>query len=435
MNEILNPGTTIKTEYGGTVEIIKYLAEGGQGYVYVVDYNGKQMALKWYKPNGLGKEPEKFYKNIKNNIKNGTPSKEFLWPVDITEWMNGTFGYIMELRPDGYHEFTEFIHRRHGIHFKGYRQAVNAALKIVSAFRKLHNMGLSYQDLNDGNFFINPDNGKVLICDNDNVAPNKQETGILGKPRYMAPEIVRGEKTPDALSDRFSMAVILYIIFHLNHPLEGKRYLVPALSQTLTEKLYGTEPLFMMDPNDRSNAPDPVIHINTLTVWKVLPKYIQEMFLTAFSQEALHNPNARPTEKDWLNVLTRFMSEIIPCTCGKNEIFTQDGQPGKCDCCGKIADIPFRLEFRKYSIPAVRNARIYRCQLGVCNSEDALSPVARVILNTQDNSLCIINESGKRWDATTPSGKNRKVEPNGVVPLKDGIAFTVFDYTITIRKN
>ena len=29
---------------------------------------------------------------------------------------------------------------------------------------------MSYQDLNDGNFFIDPQTGKVLICDNDNVA-------------------------------------------------------------------------------------------------------------------------------------------------------------------------------------------------------------------------------------------------------------------------
>lgn len=35
----------------------------------------------------------------------------------------------------------------------------------------LHRHGYSYQDLNDGNFFINPESGDVLICDNDNVMP------------------------------------------------------------------------------------------------------------------------------------------------------------------------------------------------------------------------------------------------------------------------
>jgi DNA-binding helix-hairpin-helix protein with protein kinase domain len=40
---------------------------------------------------------------------------------------------------------------------------VNAALNITAGFRALHNKGYSYQDLNDGNFFINPQNGNVLI--------------------------------------------------------------------------------------------------------------------------------------------------------------------------------------------------------------------------------------------------------------------------------
>ena len=38
----------------------------------------------------------------------------------------------------------------------------------------------------------------------------------------------------------------------------------------------------------------------------------------------IDKPSARPKEVDWLNVLTRFRSEIVPCRCG-NEIFTQQG--------------------------------------------------------------------------------------------------------------
>ena len=46
----LNTGMKIELDDGmGTIEIIRKLGEGGQGYVYLVDYLGKQMALKWYK--------------------------------------------------------------------------------------------------------------------------------------------------------------------------------------------------------------------------------------------------------------------------------------------------------------------------------------------------------------------------------------------------
>ena len=61
------------------------LAEGGQGDVYVVKYNGEQKALKWYKPKGMGKKPKAFYENLKSNAMRGAPSPEFLWPLDVTE--------------------------------------------------------------------------------------------------------------------------------------------------------------------------------------------------------------------------------------------------------------------------------------------------------------------------------------------------------------
>ena len=69
---------------------------------------------------------------------------------------------------------------------------IDAALNMIKAFRILHNAGLFYQDINEGNFAIDPNNGDVKIMDNDNVAPSGKSTGVLGKPRYMAPEIVIG---------------------------------------------------------------------------------------------------------------------------------------------------------------------------------------------------------------------------------------------------
>lgn len=432
MSDILEKGFRIRTLFGGTVKVEKSLGEGGQGRVYIVEYNGGKKALKWYKKTGLGSKPNAFYENVKQNVMRGTPSPEFLWPLDITEWVDGTFGYIMDLRPDHYYEVTEYMLCH--VRFRSYRAIINAALAIVSAFRILHNAGYSYQDLNDGNFFINPQSGRVLIGDNDNVAPDGTETGIIGKPRYMAPEIVLGKMKPNSLTDRFSMSLILYILFCLNHPLEGKRYLVPALTPSLQEKLYGSEPLFMMDPDDDSNGPHPVSHKNSIMVWPCLPDYIQKIFLDSFSQKAFKKPSSRPKEIDWLNVLTRFRSEIVPCTCG-NEIFTQQGEICRCEECGRKADIPFKLVLSGYSIPAIKDSRIYRCQIGVCDEKESLAPVAHVIEKKDSGALGIKNKSGKRWDAVTSKGVARKVAPDEVIPLKDGITFTVADETIVIKEN
>ena len=64
MSEVLENGFLVKTLFGGTVRVEKYLAEGGQGGVYIADYNGQKKALKWYKKGSLGKKPDAFYENI-----------------------------------------------------------------------------------------------------------------------------------------------------------------------------------------------------------------------------------------------------------------------------------------------------------------------------------------------------------------------------------
>ena len=80
MSDVLAAGTRIKTLYGTTIEVKKWIGGGGQGDVFIIDYIGEYKALKWFKPNGMGKKPDKFYENIKNNVFKGAPSDEILWP-------------------------------------------------------------------------------------------------------------------------------------------------------------------------------------------------------------------------------------------------------------------------------------------------------------------------------------------------------------------
>ena len=431
MNGELSIGYKVKTLYNATVTVKKLLGEGGQGYVYLVDYDGQEKALKWYKKGYMNQVGIPFYEHIKHNVIKKSPGAEFLWPQDITNWDDGTFGYIMDVRPQGYYDVTDIMLCK--VRFKSYKTVIDAALHIISAFRALHNAGYAYQDMNDGNFFINPQTGKVLICDNDNVAAEGETTGIQGKPRYMAPEVVTKKNAPNSASDLFSMSVILYILFCLNHPLEGKRYLEPGLPPELQEKLYGTEPLFIMDKNDQRNGPHPVAHKNTLTVWPCLPSYMQDFFQEVFSQKSLLHPSCRPAEIEWLKVLTRFRSDIVECSCG-NEIFTKNGRPCKCDACGRAARIPFRLDFSNYSIPAIPGSRIYRIQLGVCNQDAALTPVASVV-SKPTGELGIRNVYSRHWDAVNTKGAAKKVAPKDVIPLKHGIRFTVESETISISQN
>ena len=255
---LLKVGDTVKMKYGGEAKVLAEFGSGGQGTVYKVSYNGKEYALKWYHKDVFKDKAKDFYHNLENNIQKGAPTKDFLWPLGITEVHSGVFGYIMDVRPAGYYELTEFFvgsNKQKQVRFKSFNAIADAAINIIQAFRELHNSGYSYQDINNGNFFINPENGKVLICDNDNVSPFGVNLGILGKQRYMAPEVVTGKNDPDKQSDRFSLAVILFRLLFINHPLEGKRSTPPCMTKELERRYYGEEPVFVYDLKDDRNRP------------------------------------------------------------------------------------------------------------------------------------------------------------------------------------
>lgn len=425
----LTQGQKIKTIDGEIILVEKFLASGGQGEVYKVNFRGESKALKWYTcsfPN-----EDAFYENLKKNVGMGSPSREFLWPLALTEKYVDSFGYVMDLIPDGYHEIDHYIMAL--VKFSSFKSAVEACIQINSAFRALHLKGLAYQDLNGGNFVINPETGNVLICDNDNVAPDGVTTGILGTPGYMAPEVFAGNSLPSKRSDQYSMAVLFFILLCGNHPLEGKRWAeVPCLTEKIAMKLYGTHPLFIFDPADRSNEPVMGVHNNVLMRWKFMPGYIKDVFMKAFSAQALMDPNRRVSEIEWLQTLCRFRSDIVTCQnpgCG-GEVFISNAASTKCDCCGKIYPVTYKLKLPMYEIPVVSKARIYKCQLGTCNLSEALNPMAMIL--KRENEFGIKNKSNLIWAAVTPSGKSKKVEPDSVVPVRPGISFKIEDKMIEI---
>lgn len=428
----LSVGSIIKTDFGTPIKVLKLLGEGGQGYVYLVDYAGQKKVLKWYKEKAL-RDPDAFYKNLKNNVQKGSPDKAFLWPEAVTERVGGVFGYVMDLAPDGYYELSKII-ASDKINFKSFKAIAEAAIKITYAFKILHSIGYSYQDLNDGNFFIDVQTGDVRIGDNDNAAPNGVHTGIIGKPRYMAPEIVTGDGKimPDTWSDRFSLAVILFILIFTSHPLEGKKWLVPCLTDKIARDLYGTNPVFVCDDNDTSNRPVKGLHENLQNTWPFMPDYIKDAFRNAFGNTALHNPQRRMTEGDWLEVLTRFRSDIILCPCGNNVIL-KNIDVAECELCGRKYNIQHVVQLPKYSIAAIKGTRIYRCQLGTCNIDHALDPVSFVVANDQ-NKLFLKNKTSNIWSAVTPSGKVNQVAPDSTVPLIQGIEIKTYEKQIKIIK-
>ena len=221
----------------------------------------------------------------------------------------------MDLRPDDYKDFSKFLLGKEG--FTSITAMTNAALHITAGFRELHLKGYTYQDLHDGNFFINPKNGDVLICDNDNVSEYGRDSGIQGKARYMAPEIVAKNAKPNKYTDRFSLSVVLFLLLIKNHPLEGKAACPVCMDTKHERSIYGENPVFIFDPTDKSNIPVQGLHKGAIANWPLLPAYLQKEFIKAFSKDVLKNPANRIIEQEWLRIFIRMRSEIFKCSCGE----------------------------------------------------------------------------------------------------------------------
>lgn len=416
-------GDKIKIKNGGEANILAEFGAGGQGTVYKVSYEGAEYALKWYHVGAFKGKEQEFYQNLENNISKGSPTKAFLWPLGITEVQNGSFGYIMNIRPKGYEELTEFFvgtKKKAQVRFKSFAAISTAAINIIQAFRELHNRGYSYQDINNGNFFINPNTGDVLICDNDNVSPFGKNLGIMGKQRWMAPEVVIGGD-PDKHSDRFSLAVVLFRLLFINHPLEGRYSTPPCMTKELERKYYGTNPIFVLDPNNPQNRPIQGTDLNLRLFWDVYPQYIRDAFVRAFSYDVMMKKAPRIIEAEWLDIFFRLRAEIGTCPyCKQEMLYSAVNAQDECFECHKMVKRFGTLTMEHFNLPIFAGQKVYLWHIN-SSLDDIDTVVAEVIRNPQNPQLLgFRNESAYTWKITLPGGTQRPLPPGNVVPAKDG---------------
>ncbi len=416
----LKIGQQVDLEFGGKATVSDIIGSGGQGTVYQVDFNGMKWALKWYDIDKIRK-PKDFRENIKNNIADGAPSKRFLWPKYLTkELPDGSFGYLMELKPDSFDSFVDILNTyklvidpftgrasKKSVRFASLYAMVTAVINIVNAFRQLHRSGKSYQDLNDGGFFINVDTGAVLVCDCDNIAPEGSNFGIGGKPGYMAPEVVRGVAKPDVQTDKYSLAVVLFKLLFRGDPMEGEKVVRDVcLTESSELKHYGQNALFVYDPDDASNRPVRGIHDNVIKFWRVYPDYIKEAFVRSFTV-GISDPNKRIIENEWQELFIRLRSEIIMCSCGRTNFTSMFEKPTeniyKCPKCG-MSFPTMSFSNSNSRVPLYLGRKFFECEINP-DCDDFLNVIGELVENKlRPGVLGIKNCSEKTWRVKMPDG-------------------------------
>ncbi len=434
----LKVGQEVELEYGGKAIVKREIGRGGQGSVYLVEYNGMEWALKWYDSSKF-RDIAEFRKNLKNIVSDGSPYNKFVWPKYLTKQSeDGQFGCLTEMVPESFDSFVNILRDfkvvtdpltshlvRKPVRFTRLYAMVTAAINIVNTFRKLHTAGKCFQYLNDGAFFVNIETGAVLIGSCDNITAENMDMGITGKPGYTAPEYVLGKAKPSRQTDYYALAVALFKVLFRGDPLEGRKVVMDiCLTEEDVLKHYGEKALFVMHPDDDSNRPVRGIHDNIIKFWDTYPEYIKDAFVKSFT-EGISDPEKRLDEDQWQEIFIRLRSEIIQCDiCGRTNFVSLfdkiDSTTYKCPKCGyDIATIHFsNYDWR---LPVYKGRKFYECEINPF-SDDFLSVSGEVVENKlRPGVMGIKNCSSRTWKAKMPDGQFHDVGPGKGFPLWQGL--------------
>ena len=406
--EVIEKGISIVGENNTKVTVNYLISDaGGQGDVYHATYKGKDYALKWYCKHSDDVIGGPQYGTIFEIYgEKNKPGEEFVWPLFLVNEENPAdgklFGYLMELLPDGYYEMADYLRMDTDPkvkHFSSYAAMLTAGLNIVSAMQKLHLKGWSYKDLNPKNFVIRPQDGKVLVVDNDNVSVDGDLCSVKGTKGYMAPEIPKSnyKVNPTMETDRYSLAVVLYRLFFIDHPMEGKAWEnYPLCTDKVEDYLYAVKPVFHFDPKNDANRPTEVYAPNATARWRVVPQELRNTFITAFT-EGVSQPLRRPPESEWIASISKSRDKLIRFNAEREQFVNFDD----------IRTVPPRclgMKIKSNLIALYPQKAIYEVSVDK-NDKQFANLYAGIVYNKNTGNLMIRNMTSKVWRGYSPDTK------------------------------
>jgi hypothetical protein len=428
---MLRAGQELSTPAGRRCRIRAFLGGGSQGEVYEVELGDSAVALKWYLPGWATAGQRRLLQSL---VSRPPPGPAFLWPLElVTAPEVAGYGYLMRLREQRFVPMSDVMRRRVEPRFG---VLATAGLHLAHNFLLLHAQGLCYRDISFGNVAIDPATGEVVIADNDNVAVDGVGVvGLLGTPRFMAPEIVRGDAVPGTQTDLYSLAVLLFYLFVVHHPLEGRRERAfGAMDLAAMTRLYGTEALFVFDPDDDSNRPQPDGQRNALTFWPLYPTFLRELFTRAFTAGIRDPRNSRVREGEWRQAMAALRDLIVYCAqCGAENFADRSGGPDSsvpaalrpaqlhCWSCGAAVVLPMHLDLGRSVVMLNHDTRLFPHHLDPARRFDFGSPWAEVTAHPADRRVWgLRNLSDRPWRAATPAGSVYEIAPGQSIRLTPG---------------
>lgn len=418
------PGDTVQmVRAKAPVQIEARVAEGGQGVVFRgLMASGAPAAVKWYRHSNFAQRQRKSITYLTTHRR---PHAAFAWPIDIVTSERATgFGYVMPWVPP--ERFGSLIGMLRSQQQPSFRVIAQVGRQLVDAFAALHASGLCYRDINFGNLLVDPAGPEVAIVDNDNVGVEGGDVFVRGTPRFMAPEVITGQAEPSTATDLHSLAVFLFFLLVRGHPLEGRRVRLSYtwdsgghVSETrLATRFFGVEPLFVFDPNDSSNSPEPGDPM--LIWWPIYPRFIREKFERAFGSGLTDaSLSGRIMEAEWRRALIRLADCVSVCSCAAALFWDPDDPGVRCWNCRNVPPPPPLLDVGGHTVVLSEGAVLTSGHLSQGN--DFLTPRATVERHPRrPQDLVLRNLGDTAWTVHPTGEESKSVAPGqrlGVRPM------------------
>ena len=401
------------------------IGSGGQGTVYVCDIAGRKLALKWYAANTVQAD-ETLAVRIERLVGMGPPDHRFVWPMDLADIAGRSeFGYVMPLISSDRAPLSDLLAPPRRLDM-GLRARAIACFEIARGFLNLHARGLCYQDLNFGAFFVDPARGSILICDNDNIAPEGQIGGVYGTPRFMAPEVVRREAFPSTNTDLFSMAVLFFYVICNWHPLDGGSGAPNPRGAENERRIYGTDPCFIFNPADAS-ATAHRLDDCVVARWRSLPTNLRALFQRSFTAGLSDARNGRIVETEWLAAMAHLCDAIAPCPNCAFEIplnaAPDEPNAPSCPSCRNAVPRPVRMAMDRTLVPLRPADVLYAHHIDPAVMLDFETSVGVVVPNPKDPGIIgLRNLMATPWSGRIDQGADIPIAPGKTIRLVDGLS-------------
>lgn len=193
------------------------------------------------------------------------------------------------------------------------------------------------------------------------------------------------------------------------------------MTEELERKFYGTDPVFVYNPNEKCNRPVSGTDCNLKKLWPVYPDYTRDMFIRAFSKDAMLNLAKRVIEREWLDVFMCFKASITKCSkCGQETFVVSQGE-NICIECKRPFNIQSAIECTTVTLPLYPSVKIMIWNVA-SSQNDIKTQIGEVIENPKEKDrFGIKNLSAISWRVNLPNGAPKPVRQGEVVPVKTGL--------------